>query len=205
MMVLKRLAAFFLATFCIFCFASCAYTGGGSKSPEKTDILALDLETLEEYIEIGKYKGIEIALGERARGEAVWDAVIKGSNVKSYPEKQVYYYMDQLRGQYRYYAEQAGLSYEQTLEKLGIDEGDILREAKELTQGDIIYAIVVKKENISLSDGEKQTLFPKYVDKYVSEYGYTKEYVEQNMADEIYGSMLYDKTTEFLIVNNTFE
>ena len=204
-MGLKRLAAIFFATLCIFCLTSCAYTGGRSEPPEKTDILALELSALEEYIEIGEYKEIKITLGERDRGEAVWDAVIKASNIKGYPEKQVYYYMDQLRGQYRYYAEQAGVSYEQMLEKLGIDEGDILREAKELTKGDIIYAIVVKKENISLSDDEKQTLFSKYVDKYVSEYGYTKEYVEQNMADEIYGSMLYDKTTEFLIVNNIFE
>lgn len=204
-MVLKRLAAFFLATFCIFCLASCAYGGGGSEASEEVDILALDLDALEEYIEIGEYKGMVITLGESERGAAAWNAVSEGSNVKSYPEEQVYYYMDQLRGQYRYYAEQAGLSYEQMLEKLGINEGDILREAKELTKGDIIYAIVLKKENISLGDSEKEALFSKYVDKYVSEYGYTKEYVEENMADEIYGSMLYDKTTEFLIVNNIFE
>lgn len=205
MMVLKRLSSFFLATFCILCLVSCAYTGGSSEGLQEVDILAMDLDALNEYIEIGEYKGMVITLGQSDRGAAVWNAVMENATVKSYPEKQVYYYMDQLRGQYKYYADQAGVSYEEMLENLGIDEGDILREAKELTKGDIIYAIVLKKENISLEEKEKEALFSKYVEKYVSEYGYTKEYVEENMADEIYGSMLYDKTTEFLIVNNIFE
>ena len=174
-------------------------------SGEKIDFLALELSALEGYVEIGQYTELEIELGESDKGSAVWNAVISGSKVKSYPEKQVYYYVEQLQGQYKYYAEQAGISYEEMLGQLGMDEVAILKEAKAMTKGDIIYAIVVKKENISLSESEKQSLVGRYVDKYVSEYGYTKEYVEKNLIDEIYGSMLYDKTTEFLIINNRFE
>ena len=189
----------------MLCFASCTYGGGSATTAKKIDFLALELSALEEYVEIGQYKELRISRGERSRGEAVWEEILKGSQVVSYPEEHVYYYVGQLRTQYSYYAEQAGISYEEMLSQLGADEGSILKEAKELTREDIIYAIVVKKESIALTDAEKQALFSKYVDKYVSEYGYTKEYVEENMSEEIYGSMLYDKTTEFLIVSNDFE
>ena len=201
----KRVLAILLTAICICCFASCSYGGTASDTPKKMDMLSLELSELEKYMSVGQYKGMEISVVDGNRGDAVWNEVINGATVKSYPESQVYYYMDQLRGQYKYYAEQAGVSYEEMLESLGIDEGGILKEAKALTKGDILYAIILKRENISLSEDEKQTHFSKYVDKYVSEYGYTKEYVEENLAEEIYGSMLYDKTTEFLIVNNIFE
>ena len=80
--------------------------------------------------------------------------------------------------------------------------GAILEEAKALTKSDLVYSAIVKLENISISESEKERLFDKYVEKYVSVYGYNAEYVKKNMADEIYDSMLYDKTTEFLIKNN---
>ena len=202
---LRRVAVILLIIILVGCFASCNYGGATTMSGEKIDFLALELSALEGYVEIGQYTELEIELGESDKGSAVWNAVISGSKVKSYPEKQVYYYVEQLQGQYKYYAEQAGISYEEMLGQLGMDEVAILKEAKAMTKGDIIYAIVVKKENISLSESEKQSLVGRYVDKYVSEYGYTKEYVEKNLIDEIYGSMLYDKTTEFLIINNRFE
>lgn len=199
-----KVALILLLTVLISCLASCTYGGGSATAAKKTDFLSLELDALGEYVEIGQYKGLYITLGERSKGEAIWEEILKGSTVVSYPEEHVYYYVGQLRAQYKYYAEQAGISYEEMLEQLGASEGSILKEAKELTREDILYAIVVKTENISLTDGEKESLFSKYAQKYVSEYGYTEEYVRENMSEEIYGSMLYDKTTEFLIVNNNF-
>ena len=78
-------------------------------------------------------------------------------------------------------------------------------EAKEMAIDDVIYELVRRAENITLSEEEKESLFDKYVDKYVEDYGYTKSYVKKNMSELIYDSMLYDKTTEFLIKNNDFQ
>ena len=116
----------------------------------------------------------------------------------------MYYYVGQLKAQYEYYAKSAGISYDEILSELGVTDGEILREAKALTKRDVICAIIQKSEDITLSDDEKQTHFARYVEKYVFEYGYSEDYVHANMADEIYSSMLYDKTTEFLILNNNF-
>lgn len=179
---------------------SCSYTPQG----ERLDFNAMTAEELAEYIEIGQYKGMEISLAGRSKGDAVWAAVADGAKVKGYPEGHFYYYKEQLEAQYKYYAEEAGVSYGDMLAELGENEESIIKKAKEMTKRDILYSTVVKLEGISLSEQEKQTHFARYVAKYVSEYGYTEEYVTENMTELIYDSMLYDKTTEFLIINNTF-
>ena len=44
----------------------------------------------------------------------------------------------------------------------------------------------------------------KAAQKIAADYGYTEDYVAENLTDLIYETMLYDKTMEYLIVNNTF-
>lgn len=185
-------------------FASCSY-GEENKEHGSIELLELESEELEKYITLGQYKGLYVELGaDEARGEAVWRAVEELSRIGDYPVSHVYYYRDQIVAEYKFYAEQAGVSYEEMLERLGESEASILEEAKKLTKSDLVYAAIVKNEGIAVTDEEKQTLFDRYVEKYVSEYGYEDEYVRAELTDEIYGSMLYDKTTEFLIVSNSF-
>ena len=57
---------------------------------------------------------------------------------------------------------------------------------------------------IALTDEEKDKYFDKYAEKYAEDWGYNLTYVENELADEVYASMLYDKTTEYLLKNNTF-
>ena len=64
---------------------------------------------------------------------------------------------------------------------------------------------ITDEEFAALTDEEKEVHFDRYVDKYVSDWGYDRDYVAKNLADLVYDSMLYDKTTEYLIVNNDFE
>ncbi len=181
-------------------FFSCSF----SKKGEKVDFDAMSAEELAEYVEIGQYKDMEISLVGRTKGEVVWDAVEQNSKVKSYPEEHFYYYKEQLEAQYEYYAEQAGLSYGEMLEELGENEESIVIKAKQMTRRDMLYGTVVKLEGIELTQTDKERLFERYVQKYVSEYGYDEDYVRENMTELIYDTMLYDKTTEFLIINNTF-
>ena len=162
------------------------------------------MSELEAYIEIGDYKGLTLTLGDKSKGEAVWDAVLENSHINDYPMQHFYYYIVQIKGQYEYYAESAGMSYDELIKELGVTDGMIHEEARDLTKKDILCAIIQKTEGILLTEEEKQTHLDRYVEKYVSEYGYSEDYVRTNMTEEIYGSMLYDKTTEFLILNNSF-
>ena len=66
------------------------------------------------------------------------------------------------------------------------------------------YAALVKAEGISLSDDEKKNNFDRYVEKFVNDYGYGEEYVRENMSEQIYQTMLFDKTLERLITLNKF-
>lgn len=189
--------AFFLLSLC-----SCAYGNAGGETGEKIDFLDAELDVISKYIEVGQYKGLEISAGDSPKDAAVWSAVENNFSVKEYPIAQVYYYRGQLEAQYKYYAEQGDMSYEDMCDELGVDSGSIFEEAKALAKSDLVYSAIVKLENIKVTDEERERLFDKYVENYVSVYGYSEEYVKTEMADEIYDSMLYDKTTEFLLRNN---
>ena len=169
---------------------------------EKVDFLALSKEDLDGYVELGEYKGISISLGGRNKEDAVWESVIDGAEILEYPKEYVGYYEDQIKSQYKHYANEADMSYREMLEQLGQNKETIAIQAKEMYEKDIIYSAIVKKENISVSDDEKAKFFDKYVEKYAQIYSRDEDYVKENMSEEIYSAMLYDKTTEFLIVNN---
>ena len=175
------------------------------KDAERMDLQAMNTQELRRYAALGKYTGIKIKAVVQNKGEAVWLAVKNRATVAEYPEQQVNYYVSQLEAQYKYYAEEAGVSYEEMLAEMGATEESVRAEAQEMAIDDIIFELVRRAENITLTEEEKESLFDKYVEKYVEDYGYSKSYVKKNMSELIYESMLYDKTTEFLITNNDFQ
>jgi hypothetical protein len=166
------------------------------------DMSAVSSQDLESYVLLGKYTGLDVKVGSLSKDEAVWKAVKEKATVRSYPEQQVLYYISQIEAQYKYYAEQADMSYDEMLREVGATEKTIRTQAESLAIDDVIYELVRRDANITLGESEKQSLFDKYVEKYVSDYGYTEQYVKENMSELIYDSMLYDKTTEYLIKNN---
>ena len=176
-----------------------------NEGAEPADLAAMSDEELSSFISLGEYKGLTVTLGSATKGEAVWAAVKKNAMLKAYPEEQVEYYISQQRAQYAYYAEQADMSYEEMLSEVGETEQSIKETAEQMTLGDLVYHALLRAEGIELSKEEKSKFFEKYVEKFVADYGYTREYVKENMADEIYESLLYDKVTEYLITNNQFE
>jgi hypothetical protein len=166
------------------------------------DMSAVSSQDLESYVLLGRYTGLDVKAGSLSKDEAVWKAVKEKATVRSYPEQQVLYYISQIEAQYKYYAEQADMSYDEMLREVGATEKTIRTQAESLAIDDVIYELVRRDANITLGESEKQSLFDKYVEKYVSDYGYTEQYVKENMSELIYDSMLYDKTTEYLIKNN---
>ena len=172
---------------------------------EPMDISALSTDELSSFVELGEYTLMTLKQGSSSKGEVVWAAVKENATVKSYPEQQVSYYVSQIEAQYKYYAEQADMSYEEMLREMGVTEDSILSQARSMAIDDVIYELVRRDAKITLSSQEKESHFDRYVSKYVTDYGYTEQYVRENMKEEIYASMLYDKVTEYLITNNQFE
>ena len=188
-----------LLLFCIFltAFSACA-------NNEDVRVSDMSLEELEERVNICKYKDVEIKLGSKSRGEAILEYIEMNSSIKNYPSGTVDYYAEQLKAQYRYYAEQADMKYEEMLDQLYEDNFTIKAEAKALVKKDMILELIRKKEGIKLTDEEKSEFFDRYVKKYASEYQYSEEYVREELSDLVYDLMLNEKTVEFLIINNTF-
>ena len=202
--VIKRALVTSLALIMLISMFSCK-KNGENESVEPIDFAAMSDDELKSYAELGEYKLMTLKQGSSSKGEAVWAAVKKNATVRSYPEQQVSYYVSQIEAQYAYYAEEAGISYKEMLREVGATEESIRSEAESMAIDDVIYELVRRDADITLREDEKSKFFEKYVEKFVADYGYSREYVKENMQDEIYESMLYDKTTEFLITNNQFE
>ena len=188
----------------VFC-ACDDMTSVASDEDAETDIDYTNTD-ISQYIGDVTYTGMTIRLdGEDASKEdALWAAILESAEIKAYPEDKVNYYFEQERASYMYLVSNDEKSYEALLKIRGITEDDMMADAREMVAKDLIYRLVVENEGIELTAEEKEALFDKYVDKYVKDYGYGKNYVTANMPDIIYDSMLYDKTMEYLIINNTF-
>lgn len=167
-------------------------------------ISEMSVEDLEECVSLCKYKDLELSLGSKTKEEALLSYLESNSSIKKYPSGTVNYYFEQLKEQYRYYAEQADMRYEAMLDELGEDNVTMKAEARRLVKKDLIFELIREKEGIKLTDGEKAQFFDRYVKKYAENYKYSEEYVREELSDLVYDSMLYDKTIEFLIINNSF-
>ncbi len=175
---------------------------GDGNFADPVDISTLDLSL---YIELGEYKGLEISLGaDSSKGDAVWQRVQDGATVIAYPEGQVRYYFERSKASYEYLAARGNDTYENILEGLGVTEEQMIEDARALTRSDLVLHAVIKAEGIVLTDDDKRNNFERYVMKFVVDYGYSEEYVRSNMTEQIYDTMLFDKTVELLITLNTF-
>jgi FKBP-type peptidyl-prolyl cis-trans isomerase (trigger factor) len=96
------------------------------------------------------------------------------------------------------------MKYEAMLDELGEDNVTMNAEAKRLVKNDLVFELIRKKEGIKITDEEKAQFFDRYVKKYAESYKYSEEYVRTELFELVYDSMLYDKTVEFLIINNNF-
>ena len=159
------------------------------------------------YVTSVSYKGVKYTLDsqELSKEQVLWDSLLRNAQVVSYPEDMVEYFFSQTKAGYMYLVDGDEEAYLMLLESRGTSESRMREEAREMVKKDLVFWYVVQAEGISVTDEEKQTHFDKYVDKFVSDYGYSRDYVRANMADEIYESMLYDKTLEYLFSVNTFE
>ena len=204
----KRFAALAAALVMLFLIVGCVGNNAEMNDADGEERAELDYSNIKasDYISTIEYKNTEVLLAseDASRQDAVWDAVIASAQISTYPEEPVRYYFEQTKRYYMITVDNNEEDYQKLLESRGISETDMQNEARALVKKDLVFMYIVEAEQISVSEAEKEELFGRYVDKYVSEYGYRREYVTENMRELIYESMLYDKTTEYLLINNTF-
>lgn len=181
---------------------------GCSKKDEKSEggrVLAYENIDISSFVKLGQYTGLNVTLldGE-TEAQAVWRVIEDSSEILGYPEEQVQYYLSQSRTRCDYYASIHNVSYEEALKALGYSEEAMLEEARSLVASDLLAIAVRKSAGVALTDEEKDRLFDKYAEKYAYDWGYNLSYVKDSLAEEIFDLMLYDKTSEYLIKNNTF-
>ncbi len=197
----KKIAALLLMVACTLCVMGCRK----KQSDKPTDTLSYEGISVTDCVRLGAYEGLAVTMGEHAdKAEAVWAAVRNGSEILQYPEEAVAYYVAQEEARCRYYAKENGVDENEAMAALGTSREQMETDAKALVADDLIVLAVQADAGIVLTEDEKARLFDKYADKYVADFGYDREYVKENLSNLIYESMLYDKTTEYLILKNTF-
>ncbi len=210
--LIKIFALLLVCALCLSVFAGCkkddvtvddGTDNGSDNTAPKLDYSQINID---EYVKSVSYKGLTLTVnGEGASKEtAIWEALLGTAVIEKYPESAVEYYFAQTKDYYMFIANNDPEAYKLLLKSRNMTEEDLVAEARELVKKDLVYLYIVEKEGIAITEDEKQSLFDRYVAAYVSEYGYSAEYVKANMSELIYDSMLYDKTLEFLILNNTF-
>ena len=183
------------------CIGSLLVSCGSSATVK---ISKMTTEELEECVGLCEYKNIEISVNGVSKYDALLSHIMVNSCVKKYPVGTVSYYVEQLKKQYRYYADEAGMRYDVMLDELGEDNLTMKKDARELVKKDLIFELIRRRENITLTETEKSKFFDRYVKKYAEDYKYSEEYVREELFELVYDSMLHDKTMEFLILNNRF-
>ncbi len=199
---MQKTMCLLLAALCLVCAVSCAAQEG----EERHAVVTYDTDRIGEYVRIERYTGWSIPLEreDSLRGEAVWAYLLERAEFLQLPEEQVSYYEEQSRSAVRHYAEENQLDYEEALRRLGTSEERIAAEAERMVKADLLYYYIVQHAGIGVTEQEKENLSPRYVKKFAEDYGYDEEYVREEMQSLVADAMLYDKTTEHLILNNTF-
>lgn len=192
----------------LLCLAVCSCGNKLNIPEDRAELSDLDYSDINvgDYIKSVTYKDLTVTLdtADASREEALWEEILKNANISSYPEEKVEYYFQQEKAYYMYIVKDDEEDYAALLSVRGISEESMTEDARRMVAKDLIYRFVADAEGIELTEEDKTQLFDRYVEKFVSDYGYTKAYVAENMADSVYESMLYDKTMEYLILQNTF-
>lgn len=189
-------------------FVSCDKVLPNDGDENKTEeMLTLDYSNvnINEAVRLGEYKNITVdaRTSNLSPDVLLFNAIVENAEIISYPEDAVSYYEDQKTRLYINYAQKGGMSYDELLASLSITQEDIVNEAKEYVKSDLVKLSIIEAEGLHLTDDEKTKLFDKYAYKFTLTYGHTVDYVYENLKDDIYDAMQYDKMMEFLLINNT--
>ncbi len=196
----------------ILCLAAIVMSCGGNKNGKvgmtTSGVQPIEIDELpiSEYVTLCEYKGLtfEYLPAQEEPSEIIWEKIYFESTIHKYPEQQVEYYIDQIRAQYIYVAQERGDTFQNVIDSLGVTDATMLKEAQFKTAADLIRRAVIEAEGIELTEEDKTNHADKYIERCAKDYGYTEEYIRENLMDEIYDIMLEEKMMEKLVLLNTF-
>lgn len=126
-----------------------------------------------------------------------WEALVKNSEVKKYPEGMVDEYVKNLKEQYSYYAQMYGMEIEEFFKQIfGMSAEEV---AKTTATQELAINLIAEKEGLTISD----KAYEEGVKELASQYGYedTEEFVKAYGKDGIRKALLQEKVGKFLLDN----
>lgn len=177
-----------------------------------------DVDTVAEYktfIKDQLYAEKEAAAIKKQK-DTLWGAIVSGSEIIKYPDKELGDIVDSTIAEYKDYADQYGMDYVDFLQQyVGVeDEADFNAQveeyAKMLVKEEMILYTIAEKEDISFTKDE----YKQFITDTLAEYGYTedsfketqgKTYEEAVGKDAIRRQLLLEKVKDFVLESATIK
>jgi trigger factor len=171
-----------------------------------------DVDTVAEYktyIKDQLYAEKEAAAIKKQK-DTLWGAIVSGSEVIKYPDKELGDIVDSTIAEYKDYADQYGMDYVDFLQQyVGVeDEADFNAQveeyAKMLVKEEMILYTIAGKEDISFTKDE----YKQFITDTLAEYGYTEDSFEETQGktyeeavgkDAIRRQILLEKVKDFVL------
>jgi trigger factor len=160
-----------------------------------SDVIANDLSggqypTAAEYEQFLRNQVVQVE---------IWEQVVHNATIRNYPEQQVNYYYYQNRSYYEYYASMYGMTYNDLLAYSGLTDKDLYESAKTYVLEDLVFYAIQQAESIEYTEEEYNRDVQYYINRYKSEYGYSEDYIRQNLMSAVEENMLYDKVQTAIV------
>ena len=177
-----------------------------------------EVETVAEYKDLIKdqlYAEKEAAAIKKQK-DTLWGAIVSGSEVIKYPDKELGDIVDDTIAEYKDNADQYGMEYVDFLQQyVGVeDEEDFNAQveeyAKMLVKEEMILYTIAQKEDLSFTKDE----YKQFITDTLAEYGYTEESFEETQGktyedavgkDAIRRQLLLEKVKDFVLESATIK
>lgn len=164
--------------------------------PEITDTIAKDLgfDTKADYDKDAK---------ERATQNYLCDLIVESSEIKSYPEKELQYYLEETTAYYEQMCETYGMTFDDFLSNQSMTLEQYEESVKESLKASIatqlVFYSIAQKEDISITDADTDA----FLETAAEQNGVTLDEIKEQISDgdlEFY--TIVEKVTEFLMEEN---
>lgn len=147
-----------------------------------------------------------LAEKESRKVQAVWSTFCDTVTITKYPEAELSAYLTSYKSYYLDLAEDMDMTLSEFLEEyLETDEESFLKEAeshaKELVKNDMIFAGLVQKLEVTLSDEEYAAGLEKYYENEEGDFASLEEYIRYYSEENIRRNLTWDKALNLVIEN----
>ncbi len=183
--------------------------------PELDDAFVKDNTDLNTVAEYKKYVKKQLYAEKKEAAileqkNTLWGTVVSNSEVKKYPDKELQKVIDSTVAEYKGYAEQYDMEYEEFLKQyVGVeDEADfndqVKAYAKTLVKEEMIMYYIADKENIKTTNDE----YKDFITQTLTDYGYTEDSFEESQGksyedavgkDTIKRQLYLNKVQDFIL------